>query len=225
MLGERLREAGFSTDVNAQGNETRQRWRVQTPGGGKVTLDFLIPPSRPDDRAGNLRDLERDFAAFLIPGLRLAFLDRQTVHLTGKTIFGERASRRVWVCGPGAFVALKALAFQARGYDKDAYDLYHVVRNYGRGIGDVASRLSQVLREPEAADITEILKSNFLDPEAGPGAVRVARFLAGRADEEVQADVAGFAARVIRSCESPARKGRRSPRKRPANVRGAGRAS
>lgn len=86
-----------------------------------------------------------------------------------------------WVCGPGAFVALKALAFQARGYDKDAHDLYHVVRNYGRGIGDVASRLSPVLRKPEAANIMEILKSNFLDPEA-PGAIRVARFLTGRLD-------------------------------------------
>jgi hypothetical protein len=101
-LGERLREAGFSTDVNAQGNLTRQRWRVQTPGGHKVTLDFLIPPSRPDDQAGNLRDLERDFAAFIIPGLRLAFLDRQTVYLAGKTIFGERAARRVWVLRTGS---------------------------------------------------------------------------------------------------------------------------
>jgi len=105
-----------------------------TPRGGKVTIDFLIPPSRPTDRAGSLRDLERDLAAFIIPGLRLAFVDRQLVRLNGKTILGERAARDVWVCGPGAFVALKALAFKARGFSKDAYDLFYVVRNYGRGL-------------------------------------------------------------------------------------------
>ena len=159
-----------------------------------------------------MRDLERDFAAFIIPGLRLAFLDRQAVHLTGKTIFGERASRHVWVCGPGAFVALKALAFKARGYNKDAYDLYYMVRNYGRGIEDVATRLRCVLRESEAVEIAEILKNNFLDPD-GPGAVRVARFLAGRLDEEVQADVAGFMARLLQSCESQPRRGRSASRK------------
>jgi len=86
------------------------------------------------------------------------------------------------------------------------------VRNYGRGIGDVASRLSQVLREPEAADITEILKSNFLDPEA-PGAIRVARFLTGRLDDNIQADVASSVARLIQSCNSQLRKARRAPRK------------
>ncbi len=211
-LSERLREAGFSTDVNAQGNLTRQRWRIQTPRGDKVTVDFLMPPSRPQDRAGSLRDLEPDLAAFIIPGLRLAFLDRQTVHLSGKTIFGERATRDVWVCGPGAFVALKALAFQARGYNKDAYDLYYVVRNYGRGIEDVAARLRPMLREPEAVEIPKILKSNFLDV-TGLGPVRVAQFLGGGIDEEVQADVVGFMERLIHNCGPQPRRGRRTRRK------------
>ncbi len=211
-LSERLREAGFSTDVNEQGARTRQRWQIQTPRGVKVTVDFLIPSSHKDDRAGSLRNLERDFAAFIIPGLRLAFLDRQSVRLSGKTIFGERASRDVWVCGVGAFIALKALAFQARGYNKDAYDLYYVVRNYGRGIRDVAARLRGVLREPEAADIPRILRSNFLDV-SGLGPVRVAQFLSGSVDEQVQADVAGFMSQLIRLCESEFQRAHRDPRK------------
>jgi predicted nucleotidyltransferase len=45
-------------------------------------------------------------------------------------MLGERASREIWVCGPGAFVVLKALAFRTRGENKDAYDLYYVIRNY-----------------------------------------------------------------------------------------------
>jgi hypothetical protein len=211
-LSERLREAGFSTDVNALGNLTRQRWRIQMPRGDKVTIDFLIPPSRPQDRAGSLRDLEPDLAAFIIPGLRLAFLDRQTVRLSGKTILGERATRDIWVCGPGAFVALKALAFQARGYNKDAYDLYYMVRNYGRGIEEVAARLRPLLHEPEAVKVPRILKGNFLDP-SGPGPVRVAQFLGGSVDEEVQADVVGFMERLIHNCGPQPRRGRRTRRK------------
>ncbi len=45
------------------------------------------------------------------------------------------------MCGPGAYVVLKSLAFRSRGENKDAHDLYYLVRNYGTGIEDVASRL------------------------------------------------------------------------------------
>lgn len=60
-LTERLRRAGFSQDENEDGKPTRQRWKItQTE---KVTVDFLIQPTRPEDRGGRLRDIEADFAA------------------------------------------------------------------------------------------------------------------------------------------------------------------
>jgi len=74
-LTERLRRAGFRADVNEQGNPTRQRWKIENVE--KVTVDFLIQPSLPDDSGGKLRDIEADFAAVIAPGLHLAFLDRQ----------------------------------------------------------------------------------------------------------------------------------------------------
>lgn len=210
-ISHRLREAGFSPDVNEHGKATRQRWRVRSPDA-TVTIDFLIPPSRPDDQGGALRDLEVDFAAFIISGLRLAFLDRQIIRLSGKTIFGEQAERNVPVCGAGAFVALKALAFNARGYRKDAYDLYYVVRNYGSGVEDVAIRLRRLLREPEAGEALEILRRDFLD-HGGLGAIRVAQFLRGTIDDDIQADVAGFVTRLVRACEARPRRGRGAKRK------------
>jgi hypothetical protein len=57
----------------------------------KVTLDFLIPPSREGDKGGQLRNIQGDFAAIIAPGLRLAFIDRVTATLKGKTIRGEEA--------------------------------------------------------------------------------------------------------------------------------------
>lgn len=66
-LTERLRGAGFKQDANEQGNPTRQRWKIEK--GEKVSVDFLIPPSRPDDRGGALRNIEPEFAAIIAPGL------------------------------------------------------------------------------------------------------------------------------------------------------------
>ncbi len=50
----------------------------------------------------------------ITPGLELAFKDRIKITLEGYTIFGEKAKRDVYICGPGAFVVLKALALRKR---------------------------------------------------------------------------------------------------------------
>jgi hypothetical protein len=186
---ERLRDAGFAPDRTEDGRETRQRW--QAPRPCSVTVDFVIAPSQEADQGGKLRHIDRDFAAIIAPGLELAFRDRRRVRIEGTTIFGERAARDVWVCGPGAFVVLKALAFLGRGGNKDAYDLYYLVRYFGAGVEDVAVALRPLLADPEAQRAVAMLRADFFDPDSlGPR--RVAEFLYGRPDVEIQADVVGF---------------------------------
>lgn len=192
-LANRLRSAGFEMAVNDDGNVTRQRWTISN---GAVGVDFLIPPSLPKDRGGKLRDLERDFAAIIAPGLELAFRDRQRLTIDGTTIFGEKASRQVWVCGAGAYVVLKALAFDSRGENKDAYDLHYVVRNYGAGVHDVADKLRPLLGGADGDKAITVLKRDFVDVE-GVGPRRVAEFLRGGPDANTQADVAGFVERLL----------------------------
>jgi len=140
-LTQRLHRSGLEPDENEEGNTTFQRWKVRTSSGLKVTVDFLIPPSLDNDMGGDLRHIEKDFAAVITPGLRLAFQDKKNVPLKGVTLTGEKAEREIWVCGPGAFIVLKALAFHQRGENKDAYDLYFVIRNYGSGIDAVCECL------------------------------------------------------------------------------------
>ena len=188
-ITDRLRNAEFTHDVNDMGNPTRQRWKVEKPR--KVTVDFLIPPSKDDDEGGKIRDIEHDFAAVISPGLRLAFVDRKKIALSGKTIFGEKAARDIWVCGPGAFVVLKALAFRKRGENKDAYDLYYHIRNFGNGVHDIADALKPLISEVETKESLEILRQDFIDID-GLGPSRVAKFLTGGKDDEIQADVVGF---------------------------------
>ncbi|MEW6262371.1 MAG: hypothetical protein AB1641_04770 [Thermodesulfobacteriota bacterium] len=197
-LTERLRDAGFTQDRTEEGRPTRQRWRI-TAGSGSVTVDFLIPPSRETDQGGKIRDIEKDFAAIIAPGLELAFQDHRPVKIIGTTIFGEEATREVWVCGPGAFVVLKALAFEGRGENKDAYDLYYLIRNFGAGVEDVAACLRPLSGNQEAQRALNVLHKDFLDHN-GLGPRRVAEFLRGGPDDEIQADVVGFVKLLLEHC-------------------------
>lgn len=194
QLTERLRDAGLAMDTTAAGTPTRQRWAITS--GGKVTVDFLIQPSREEDKGGKLRDIEPDFAAIIAPGLRCAFRDRQQVTLRGKTLFGEKATRDIWVSGAGAYVVLKALAFDSRGENKDAYDLYYVVRNYGAGLIEVAAKLRPLLDDPEARRALTVLRRDFTELDA-VGPMRVAAFVSGVRDDALQADVVAFVGQLL----------------------------
>lgn len=197
-IAERLMESGFGPDVNEEGNETFQRWAQKGDLG--VTIDFLIPQSQPDDEGGTIRHLDRNFGAIVCPGLQLAFRDRRMIALSGRTLLGGSAERRIPVCGPGAYVVLKALAFNQRGLYKDAYDLYYVVRNFGGGPEDVAKHLIPLLDASDARVAIDILKRDFTNPQ-GIGPRRVSEFLYQRTDEDIQADVAGFISQLLKIAE------------------------
>ena len=198
-MTKRLRRAGFEPDINIEGNLTRQRWKIERPDGVKVTVDFLIAPISQTDRGGTIRSIERDFAALITKGLALAFRDKREVTLTGTTIFQERASRKIWICGPGAFIVLKALAFANRGDNKDAYDLYYVIRNYGQGIDDVYTGMAPLLQEKETREALTVLQRDFLNPDA-IGPQRIAEFLGDVHDEGLKADVVGFVKELLSKC-------------------------
>ena len=199
-ISERLREAGFDRDTNDDGKLTRQRWKLEVVGKGKVTLDFLIPPTAEHAQGGTLQNIESDLAAIVAPGLSLAFQDCKYVTITGQTIKGEEASRDVPVCGPGAYVVLKALAFEGRGENKDAYDLAYVLRNYGAGIAEVHQRLAPLLSSPEAQQALRILRADFTSAQA-TGPKRIAQFLFKHDDANTQQDVAGAVKELLRLCE------------------------
>ena len=195
-VAERLRHAGFEVDKNDEGEPTRQRWRISDPA---VTVDFLIEPENIDAKPGSLFSLAKDWAAIIAPGLHLAFKDNQVVTLDGLTIAGEKASRDIRVCGAGAYVVLKALAFRIRGENKDAYDLFYLLRNYGKGVADVAGLLQPLLPDESTQRALAYLREDFLDPE-GIGPRRVAEFLYRRPDPETQADTVGFVRALLDAC-------------------------
>jgi hypothetical protein len=187
-LGERLRQEGFGPDKNSKGNPTPQRWRL---GSLKVTIDFLLPPVEPD------------LSAMITPGLQLAQEEREEILLEGHTLKGERVSRPIPVCGPGAFVVLKALAFNDRGEPKDAFDLVYVLRRWPGGIPDIVERLAPHVGT-DAGIVGEALgklASDF-DSTDSHGPLRAAEFdgeQGGDLDAGA-ADAHGYVDDLLRQC-------------------------
>lgn len=193
-ISQRLRERGFHPASNAAGNPTRQTWGHAAT---QVTVDFLIAPTPAGSKPGRLQNLEPDFAAIVTPALPLAFADTIVVALDGTTPTGERAKRDVQVCGPAAFVILKAFALRLRGENKDAYDLVYVLENYGGGVSDVVHRFGSLPAAPEASQALSYLAEDFATPEhVGPK--RRANFIAGGDDPQLQAEAFGLVATFLR---------------------------
>lgn len=198
-LCDRLKRAGFGEAPNEKGNPTRFKWRIDADGT-QVEVDFLIPPSLAEDKGGKLRQIKPELAAVITPGLDLAFQDKLLVPIDGVTIKGERARRELSVCGPGAFTVLKALAVKGRGDNKDAYDLFYVLTNYGAGMPDVLARMRPLLAHEQAREALRILRDDFTEIDR-VGPMRVAEFITGSRDEAIQADVVGQVALFLKGCD------------------------
>lgn len=204
-LAERLRRSRFEPDTNEDGNPTRQRWRHAPggqPGPDPVVIDFLIDAA-PADAPGRPFGLTGDLAAIATRGLSLAFQDsvRQTV--TGATLDGDEVEREVRVCGPAAFVVLKAFAMRGREKEKDAYDLAYVVRNWDRGPEAVAERWAIVGHHPAAVEALGIVRYDFAQ-ERRTGPRRASRFLHQTVRAEYAAEVVGDVQRFLAAVDRDA---------------------
>ena len=197
-ITERFRGANFEPDTNEKGNITPQRWRRKDLQNIKV--DFLIPPITVTDKGGKIKHLEHDFAALIAPGLETAFKDVLPITISGVTLNGEKLEREIQVCGPGAYVLLKALAFRFRGENKDAYDLYYVIRNFGNDINEVIERFVALPESESKALAIETLKNDFSEGNS-TGPRRACLFLRGEdiRDEELENEIAGFVISFIDS--------------------------
>lgn len=199
-ISHRLRQEGFEPDTNDQGNKTLQRWKLR---GLKVTVDFLLPPIPGAEVGGRVHALESDFGVLIAPGLELAFDEHKELTIEGHTLKGERAIRTIPVCGPGAFVVLKAMAFGDRGEPKDAFDLVYVIRRWPGGAEEIADLLGRhAERHPDVVESAlAMLARDFSSPDL-VGPLRVAEFegATGIVRDEVAADAHGYVDDLLTTC-------------------------
>jgi hypothetical protein len=199
-VSNRLRQEGFEPDTNEDGNSTLQRWRL---AGTRTTIDFLIPPLPGQEDDQKPQRLEPDFAAIVTAGLGLAFDERHEVEIEGRTRRGEAAKRTVPVCGVGAFIVLKSLAFEDRSEPKDAYDLVYVIGRAPGGALAIAEALEELMGSDTEAVHSALskLESNFASIDhIGPR--RAAEFIGSdeRSADDDAADAQGRVADLIDAC-------------------------
>lgn len=199
-LSKRLRREGFGPNQNDEGNDVRQRWRL---GDLPATIDFLIAPAPGHEEDRRLQDLESDFAALVTKSLEFAFAERTEVELEGFTLKGERLTRTVPVCGPAAFVVLKALAFADRIEPKDAFDLVYVIRRYPGAPDSIVERLAMhaEIDGNLVGSALAKLASDFATPD-GIGPQRAASFDVDQPEflADAAADAHGYVDDLLSGC-------------------------
>jgi hypothetical protein len=193
-LEQNLRALGFERGSNDEGRVQHFSWRKPIGGGVTVVVDLLCEADL--GKGGEVTELpgERRLSALKIPGAHLVVADHVEIALTA-TLLDDRgvATETVRVANIVPFVVLKALAYEDRFEEKDAYDLAYCLMHYGRGPEDVAAqfadRLGRWPDEPLLPRALEILRARFASDERTPGArkdgpISYARFLAdpGRRD-------------------------------------------
>jgi len=194
-ISQRLDGAGFHPDSSSSGNPTPQRWIVMSDHGD-VCVEFLIAPPNDERAGGQIFHLEDRLAAIVTPGLELAFSDREKIKLQGKTLQGDLIERHIWVCGPGAFVVLKALAYSNRGEPKDAYDIFYLLQNYEHGLSAIAGRIRPHLGNKQVRIALKNLERDFGSVDH-KGSRDVARFITGALDENLQYDAEALIRQLI----------------------------
>jgi len=222
-LEQNLRALGFERGRNDEGRVQHFSWRKPIGGGVTVVVDLLCDAALAE--GGQVAELpgERRLSALKIPGAHLVIADHVEIDLTA-ILLDERgvATETVRVANIVPFIMLKALAYEDRFEEKDAYDLVYCLMYYGGGPEDVAAQFAERLQrwpdEPLLARAIEVLRTRFASDEQTPGArkdgpISYARFLAdpGRRDLDARnrQDAAAVVEQFLRALDTEQR--RRSP--------------
>ncbi|HTN76811.1 MAG TPA: hypothetical protein VL096_16245, partial [Pirellulaceae bacterium] len=161
----RLAELGFR-----QLSANSIRWTQASPSELPIDID-LLPVG-----LGTEQQVIPDLRAKITLPLELAFRDRVSVRLQGPDIVGQNVAVSVGVCGPGAFIAIKANTYDDRHLKKDAYDLYYMLHHYGHSTQDVIRHFRPLLQHPQAKRAFKVLSDDFSFDDA-EGCRDVALFL------------------------------------------------
>jgi hypothetical protein len=188
-LEQNLKALGLERGTNDEGRAQHFSWRKPVGGGVTVVVDLLCDAADPAE-GGQVAELpgERRLSALKIPGAHLVTRDYVEVEITAP-LLDERgvATEVVRVANVVPFVVLKALAYEDRFEEKDAYDLVYCLTYYGDGPAAVAAQFVDRLRrwpdEPLLRRALAILRDRFATDERTAGArkdgpISYARFLA-----------------------------------------------
>jgi hypothetical protein len=147
-----------------------RRTRDESPKD--IAVDFLISPESADGDHRHRR-IQGDFRARVSDEIPVAMRHRTRVELAGFLPDDGGATRSsVAMADVVGCVGMKSLVLNARQKEKDAYDVYAVLENYGSGPREVATAFRPFAAEPLLSEGLLILQEKFETPRAeGPRSV------------------------------------------------------
>jgi len=174
-LENNLKTLGFERGTNDEGHPQHFSWRKPVGVGLVVVVDLLRDVAL--DEGGHVAaiDGERRLSTLGIPGARLVVADHIEVELTAE-LLDERgvATENVRVANIVPFIVLKALAYDDRVEEKDAYDLIYCLMRYADGPPAVAAAFADGLDrwpdDPLPRRALTILRARFASDERTRGA-------------------------------------------------------
>ena len=188
-LERNLRDLGFARGENDEGRAQHFRWSRQVEPGSTIVLDLMCPSAaeEPAERVAPLTG-ERRLSAIRIPGAHLVFRDYVEHELSGELLDDHGvATELIRISNLVPFLVLKALAYDDRFEEKDAFDLIFTLLHAPGGPEGVArsfrQRCAEWTEEPLMERALEILRDRFssADPAVPAwrkdGPVSYARFL------------------------------------------------
>lgn len=147
-----------------------------------IVVDFLTPPE-PNSNGHRHRVIQGDFKARVSDGIPLAIQHRTRVQLAGLLPDDGGETRcPIAMADVVGCVGMKSLVLGARHKEKDAYDVYAVLENFGRGPPEVSDAVRPFRGERLLMEALHILREKF-DSSRSEGARSVANFFASEQGE------------------------------------------
>lgn len=160
-----------------------------------VIVDFLMP--RDAEIIRNTPPLVDHFAVQRADGADLALHFHELTAVSAPMPGGGTNTVEIAICTIPALLAMKGHALGGRLKQKDAYDIYYCIRNYGGGIEALAEACTPLLEHASGVAGYRIIRDKFGDIDGfGPTSVRkfVAEtaILGDRTDDQWQQDAFGI---------------------------------
>jgi hypothetical protein len=198
-----IEKRGYRPYVTDSGEVLPYRFyrSVKSPLDGMeyaIEVDFI---SEPDVVRRLLPDkflaVQRDLQAVVIHGSSVVFSHSFEHKIEGVLPTGAETRALSRISDVVGSLATKGLALKGQYKEKDAYDIYSVLRYCRGGAKRVAEEVRSFVSEPIIAEALEAIKDKF-GTARSEGPFQVARFLAPE-DERLREQIQGEAYAVVRA--------------------------
>ncbi len=178
-----LRERGFEPTVDRRGRAIPASFdrRAPSPLTKKtytIRIDFLTPPNPQSSARPSHVAVQDELFARKIKGCEIAFRHQLTFPLTGTLPEGGRMTVPVKMVDLVGSLTMKGIVLGERYREKDAYDIYALVSQYGDGPAAAAAAMWPFRDDPLVAESIASIRTAFADRQAH-GPAWVAAFLVG----------------------------------------------